>query len=359
MDSRKPATIRDVADAARVSTATVSDILGDKASRYRDDTVAKVKEIAERLRYRRHGGSSAMRLGRFQAVGLILAQPPFCEADLIDGFVTAANELGMQATLTLAPKEPGRLPEMLLRNQIDGVVVDDCCPEAISKAILDYKIPAIWVNNQLQGPENCVWPDDFEGALLATEHLLAQGHKTISFVLNPAHKHSVSNKARYGGYAKAMEEAGLEPKLVEMEQTDEWDVRLMDEAYYQRRYGHEKLWSQIAKNPEPTAFVCYDCSIALELQSSCRRRGIDPWKAFAIVSCDENKGVAEKAAPSLTTVNIDHRRLGRVAVEMLDKRIRAGGDPVPSQTIPSSLIRRESSLVKAWAEAERPRSQKA
>jgi len=265
----------------------------------------------------------------------------------------------MQATLTLAPKEPGRLPEMLLRNQIDGVVVDDCCPEPVSKAILDYKIPAIWVNNQLQGPENCVWPDDFGGARLATEHLLAQGHKRVSFVFNPAHKHAVSNDARYGGYAKAMEAAGLEPKAVEMEQKDEWDPRLMDEAYYRRRFGHEKLWRQLESSAMPTAFVCYDCFMALELQSSCRRRGIDPWKSLAIVSCEERKSLAEKAAPSVTTVDIDHRRLGRIAVEMLDKRIRSGGDPVPSQTVQPSLIRRESSLVKAWDAEGSPGSLKA
>ncbi|MFA5863341.1 MAG: LacI family DNA-binding transcriptional regulator [Phycisphaerae bacterium] len=337
------ATIRDVAAAAGVSMTTVSDIITGRSDRFKEETLMRVRKTAEKLSYRPHLGASAMRSQRFNTIGLILSQSPFYEAKLVEGVdeVAHARELGLML-VHIGPAEED-LPSLVTHNQVDGLIVDWTSPKKIGVAIENYRIPAVWVNNDQHAPENCIWPDDEAGGRMATEHLIALGHRRIAFLRVPQAMHP-SQEFRLKGYCQALTEAGLEPRVIDCECLDfPLDIPT-DPNCFKNRFSHPEIWADMETGSWPTAFVCYSTLTALELYAACQRKGVEVQKAFAVVSCDELLERVEIAYPAITTVVVDHALMGRLAVDMLCERIENNGKAVPSKILPLRLNVRESSF---------------
>lgn len=333
-------TIRDVASAAGVSMATVSDIVGGRGERYRDATNAKVLRVAARLGYRPHAGARAMRNRRFNTIGLVVSQAPRWESLLIEGVDGAAVALQIGLMLVHVPNADCDLPAIVTRMQVDGLIADWSIPSKVSQAIARYEIPTIWVNSDQQEMENCIWPDDVAGGRIATEHLLARGHRRIAFVGVRQASH-MSHALRLRGYRQAMQKAGLGEQTVLLDCPAEPPAAIKDAAWYQRRFSHGQMWDSFAADGQPTACVTYNCDTARELYAACARRGVSLADAFAVCACDDLW--AESMFPSLSSVMVDHVAMGKIATEMLWARIEQGGRSLPSRILPVHLIERESS----------------
>src|SRR3954452_10284600 len=70
--SRPAATMRDIAAAAGVSVQTVSCVINNNGA-ISDPIRAKVRKIADKLGYRPNLSAKAMRTGRTQTIGLVIA----------------------------------------------------------------------------------------------------------------------------------------------------------------------------------------------------------------------------------------------------------------------------------------------
>jgi LacI family transcriptional regulator len=144
---------------------------------------------------------------------------------------------------------------------------------------------------------------------LATEHLLACGHRRIAFL--GGRTGSVFNQ-RLQGYKAALQHAGISD-----------DRLLVFPADPTRTGGVEATLALLDTQPGVSAAVCYSDVIAFGALSALGDRGRRAGVDFALLGFDNVHDTAH-ANPPLSTIDIHPRKLGECAARMLLARI---GEP--------------------------------
>jgi LacI family transcriptional regulator len=182
--------------------------------------------------------------------------------------------------------------------------------------LLGTQMPVLVFNRELAGTDwDFLALDNRRGALLATEHLIGIGHRRIAFF--GGHLGSSSCRQRRQGYLDALAAAGIEPE-------PSWAV----ECAPTRLEATANAGALFARDPVPSAAVCYNDAVALGLIAGLLARGRRPGVDFALVGFDDIPEAAV-ATPPLTTIASDPRARGRQAAALLLARAR--GDAVPAR----------------------------
>jgi DNA-binding LacI/PurR family transcriptional regulator len=182
----------------------------------------EIRRVAQELAYIPNGSARAMRRGRFNCVALLLSANrgrSHLPDDLFNQIHDALHEQGMRLIVSKLPDEQltnkDVVPAILRELSCDGLLINytDHIPGEMTQLIGQYQIPSIWVN--CRQDSDCVYYDDFGGAMAATQHLLALGHRRIvhlDFATwdEPRMTH-YSRMHRYEGYVQAMRLAGVAP----------------------------------------------------------------------------------------------------------------------------------------------------
>jgi LacI family transcriptional regulator len=176
--------------------------------------------------------------------------------------------------------------------------------------------------------------DNRRGARLATEHLLEQGHRAIAFF--GGHRDSSSCGERRAGYHDALAAAGIA-----------LDPAWLVECAPTRLEAARQAGALFARDPAPTAAVCYNDAVALGLVSGLAARGRRAGVDFALTGFDDIPEAAV-SMPPLTTIAVAPRERGmqaaRLVLERLGNQARTAQSP---RTIVADarLVVRASSLV--------------
>src|ERR1700674_3524207 len=207
-------TIRDVAKAAGVSTATVSNVL-NKTGKVGSSTHLRVLSTVKRLGYLPdlHARHLASRDSR--TLGIIVSdiENPFFP-EVIKSFETRARQLGYDAILSDTNYDPRRTreaAERMMEHNVRGVAI--MTSEISSQLIQELerrRIAVIFLDlAPVRGYVSKLRIDYFSGIKQIVEHLHKYGHRRIAFIAGrPKLK---SNVARLEAYEKCMRDVGLEP----------------------------------------------------------------------------------------------------------------------------------------------------
>ena len=331
----RPVTVTDIANAIGVSRATVSLVLRGSPLVH-VDTRAKVEAELRRQRYVYNRGAANLRRQVSSSVALVindLSNPFFAE------FAAGVDEaLGAKGYVTLLGS-PGVSPERqqaVLASMMDhtpaGLILSPAegSDAAHMRQVLGARSNILLFNRELSGAEwDFLALDNQRGAHIATAHLIGLGHRRIVFY--GGHADSSSCQQRRAGYAQAMAEAGLKIE-------EEW----MIESAPNRLEAAARTGELFAREPAPTAAVCYNDTVALGLMLGLISRGIRPGHDFAVTGFDD---ISEAAVttPSLTTMAVYPRERGRQAAELLLRRLDEPDAKSQRTIAPVELRIRESS----------------
>ncbi|WP_243041957.1 LacI family DNA-binding transcriptional regulator [Dyella sedimenti] len=344
MESQTPVgrkiTLNDIAAGCGVSRATVSLVLRGSPL-VNKLTRARVEEELRRQGYVYNRAAANLRRRTSSSVALVvneLANPFF--AEFAAGVDEALGEAGFVTLLGNTGESVGR-EQAVLQSLIEhgpGGIILSPAEGSEAHAVLatvGAHTPVVLFNRELGGtlPEYAHWDrlmlDNQRGARLATEHLIARGHRRIAFF--GSHDDSSSCRERHAGYLQAMQAAGLP---VEPHWRVECALTRVDAA----RAAHALFEGGAA----PTAAVCYNDVAALGLMLGLNQRGVRPGHDFAITGFDD---IAEAAmsTPSLSTLSTAPRLRGRQAAELLLARLRDPQAQAGTVIAPVELVVRESS----------------
>lgn len=184
--------------------------------------------------------------------------------------------------------------------------------------ILDKKIYEL--------PFPTVLSDNFQGGVLATSHLIEQGHSKIAYLFG-AQTHPQSVRQRYLGYLEALDKAGLA-----------FHTSLDDKSA-----TFDELLSYITKY-EVTAFVCENDVVAIQTMNFLRQHDYHVPEDFSIIGFDDIQAAA-LVDPPLTTIAQDFEQLGKLAGEALITWLETNERPSDSK-FPVSFIERQSTKEK-------------
>jgi LacI family transcriptional regulator len=301
---QRRATRADVARRAGVSDAVVTYTLNGGAPVARA-TAERVLQAVADLGYQPNQAARALKSGSSRTLGLILpdgpdpvfANPLFTEfANAVEG---AARRRGYALYMTPTPPDQAavvsRLNDFATR-QVDGVLVVPG-EGSLDPDVLDrIGIPWLQLNtvHDHDGVES-IGVDLFAGAVLATEHLAAHGHRRIAFV-----GENDEREPRYRGWRAACERLGVEPGPA------------LD-THYTREGGYAAGLELAALSPVPAAVFAASDLIALGVLRALHERGIRLPQDVAVVSFD-GSWEAEYSWPALTSVRQPIEEMAEAAV---------------------------------------------
>lgn len=342
-------TITDLAREAGVSKSTVSLVL-QGSPLIRPQTAARVREAAERLGYVYNRRAAELRLKSSNIIGIVindLANPFF--AELLVGMERKLVDAGY-VCLMAHTDERLDLQEKVLASMREhhaaGIILCPAfdTPESVQETVGGWGIPLLVVIRPFaNGRFDFAGADNEAGTRLATEHLIAQGHKRIAF-LGRAGAGLVYER-RLAGYNRAMKKHKLPI-----------DRQLIINVPPTRAGGREGIRQVLDLRNPPKAAVCYNDVVAFGALSALGERGVMAGRDFALVGFD---GVAatEHSNPPLTTMDVEPARLGEAAAEVLLRRIREPKSaPVRYLAAPKLVVRQSSVGRKSNAQVQRNQS---
>ncbi|MEM1272952.1 MAG: LacI family DNA-binding transcriptional regulator [Pseudomonadota bacterium] len=333
--NQKPATISDVARAARVSTATVSRALSSP-NLVSERTREAVLEAIRHTGYRVNLAARNLRMQRAGAILILVPNigKPFYSgilAGISDGF--AETDYAVLITDTESqPLKSGALAGFFSDGRVDGVISLDgglhrnalrqCAEQGVAGRIVFL---CEWVE-AAEFP--VVASDNAEGARLAIRHLHDLGHRKIAHVTGP--EGNVLTVARRTGML-------AERSRLRLAARDEWIIR----GDFSLESGRDAA-ERILQMPErPTAVFCSADMVAFGLISRLQAGGVRVPEDISVVGFDDIE-MSEYYVPALTTIRQDRHRLGRRAAELLISSLTHGAAPDPVSMFPVQLVIRDS-----------------
>jgi LacI family transcriptional regulator len=212
--------------------------------------------------------------------------------------------------------------------QPDGVILTPPHSEnhQITGLLAKLNIPFARIGTTQDGPGIAMTMGDSRSAKMATEYLVALGHKRIGFIAGSA-EYSLSER-RLLGWQTAMSDAGLDHEA------------LCQRGDFSYESGAVAAKSLLGGTKRPTAIIASNDQMALATLDVAKELGLNVPDDLSIVSFD-NTPVARFTQPQLTAIDQPIAATFSKAVELL---ILNGDGPVPEQpvVIESELVERGS-----------------
>lgn len=327
--SRHP-TIRDVAERAGVSIATVSRVFNDRAD-VSVETRERVREVARSVGYTADPAARGLVTQRTQLVAVVVGDNAGHRdlSLLFFGKVMAAISRRLARadydSLLLQPLELGT------HHRFDGaILIGIDGSDALIKDLYARSTPYVGVDVRVSGPGSAfVGSDHAAGVRLALAHLHELGHRRIGHVAGA--RNTVAGADRIAAFQR-------EARLLGLELPGEY-VR---EADFSSTGGYDATCALLALDDRPTAVVAASDLMALASLQAIRDAGLQPGHDVAVIGFDDLEAAA-LAYPPLTTIRQDREKLGVIAAERAIELIEHP-DVRPADTIlPVELVVRASS----------------
>lgn len=326
----KKVTLEMVAAACGVSPSTVSRILNGTAIVSPEKREAVDRAIAE-LGFIPNPIARGLAGGRTLSVGVVTQaiDSPFYGVALrgIEEELSQAGYSPLFVSGHWNAEEERRCIEVLRSRRVDGMIIltGRLSDEALRN--LAKAMPVVITGRTLTAPGLYALDfNNFEGARLATHHLLSLGHRNIAFISgDPVHPDAAE---RLRGYRAALEAAGVRyrPALV------------MPGKYFEES-GLMAVERLIDSREPFTAIFSANDQMAFGAALALHRRGLRVPDDVSLVGFDDLAG-AEHSIPPLTTIHQAAHELGRLAAVSL-LQLLAG--QAPEGTLPEPrLIARAS-----------------
>ena len=328
----KAATIRDVADRASVSVASVSRVLSGTGP-VTEVTRNRVLEAAEALQYVPHSGARSLSTSKTQTIGVILPDL-YGEffSELIRGMDVAARSLGYHLIVSSSHDDAEEASAAIrsMRGRVDGLIVLSPHLDASNlAAALAGRTPILLMNGGADAGRPSIVVDNHGGAILAVEHLVATGRRRIAHISGPTG--NLEAESRLTGYLEAMARAGLPPTVVE--------------GAFTQASGHDAGAELARRATPPDAVFAGNDIMAVGAMLALQDAGLRVPEDVAIIGFDDVP-IASLVRPGLTTLRIRIVETGRRALERVVNLINAAGEAVADtacEVIRPELVVRPSS----------------
>lgn len=209
----KNPTLKEVAKLARVSTATVSNVINN-TKHVGENVKRQVFDAMEALNYKPNEIAKSLRVQQSRLIGILIS-------DIANGFISKVvkgientlSEKGYNVLLCSTDSDFEKEKEYLnvfLGKRIDGLIISSAGTgdHQHYDDLLKANVPVVFLNRcPKHFPSNMVMTNNIKGAYLATEHLIKHGYKKIGIITGPMH--FSTGRDRFIGYQRALDDYGI------------------------------------------------------------------------------------------------------------------------------------------------------
>jgi LacI family transcriptional regulator len=299
----------DVAQRAGVSICTVSKILNHEGGvrAYSDECVARVREAAQELGYRRNYHAQALQTGRSDALGMVMPSP---SADYIlrNGFLAA-----MIASLDVSTRKAGyhfvligphgqqdvldAAGQFLDEGRVDGLIVPGMvCPDVRHTGLESSDSPIVLIDYSDKTSLPVINIDNDAGIRRAVRHVHELGHRRVLWV-GPKRKVHRAVAERRSAFWDETTRRGIEAQEQLLEHPRGREEGRPEEVAAAR----EAATAALRGDFNPTAIVCYHETMALGVYAAAYEAGLRIPDDISIVGFDDV--YAQVVYPPMTVVS--------------------------------------------------------
>ncbi len=332
------ATVRDVAERAKVSAKTVSNVLNGTFP-VRPTTRDRVELAIQELEYVPNLTARALRNGRSGVIALAL--PDLCtpySASLMHEFVLAAGrrQLTIQVEESSGVEREAELLSRARTQLVDGLILSSVRLETSDARVATWLPPVVMIGETEQPTVDHLWVDNVGAIGELTRLLIDRGHRRIA-ILGALAVSSYDLRAR--GYREALAAAGLPIDTGLEIPVPAWTTEAAAAA----------IAGYLDEHPLPDAIVCCTDSLAVGVLHALRSAGRRVPDDVSVVGYDDIPE-AQFAAPALTTVHVDPKELAEQALDLLASRIADPTAPRVSRQLDYRVIDRDSTRSRTQSE---------
>ena len=329
-------TMRDVAAQARVSLKTVSRVVNGESG-VSPRLARRVLAACERLDYRHNHSASTLRRSnrRTATIGVVLEDVanPFSSAlhRAIEDVAVQRGVLVLAGSSDEDEDRERRLVFAFASRRVDGLIIQ---PSSHDHRYLLTERKAgtalVFVDRPPASIEaDAVLTDNAAGVRRGVQHLVAHGHRRIGYL---GDTHTIATAAeRHRGYLD-----GLANQRIE---ADERLIRLDLHGIEKAEAATSELLEQ--SNP-PTALLTGQNLITIGAFRALRRMGLH--QRIALLGFDDIL-LADLLEPGITVIAQDPAGIGRMAADVLFRRLDGDRSPAQSHTVPTRMITRGSGEI--------------
>ena len=330
-------TIKDVAELAGVSIATVSHVVNN--TRFVSEELGqRVLAAIQELGYYPSALGRGFRKGKSFVVAVFLPEPknPFFQI-MAQGVEEQAEQNHYSISYYNTHEEPLREKfhvSLLNRRSIDGFIV---APTSHGREnlqpLLEQNAPLVLVDRRIEElPVDQVFSDTVTGAYEATRHLLELGHRSIGVLLGMREIETI--KERLTGYRRALDEYDVP-----------FDEDLVVDGYSQIEEGSVAA-DHLLENKEVTAIFSSNNQMMLGALRCIKKRGIKCPEEISLIGFDDLDWTAVMS-PALSVVDQNPHEIGYQAGKLLFERLQGKIEITGPRIvkIPTKMIIRESTDV--------------
>jgi LacI family transcriptional regulator len=330
---QKRVNIRDVAARAGVSVGTVSRVINRKP--VSPETLALVNQAMRAIGFTPSAIARSMRTRSTLAVGFVIndiSNPLF--ATVAKAAEKVLREQSYSLLIASTDNDPARerlIIESLIQRRVDGlmIAVTDETDDETRSLLRSVDFPVTLLDRDMDEPFDSVCDDHGPGMRKAIRYLFDLGHRDIGLITGADNSRPGRERAR--GFREAYAEHGL--PLPE---------RWLRQGRLDAHYGQAQTFEILSANPRPTALVAGGNQIFAGMLRAIRRLGLVIPRDLSVISCDD-VDLTVLTDPPVTVISRNLDEVGRVAAELLLRRIRGTGDGERyCHVMPTELILRES-----------------
>lgn len=324
------ATIHDVARIAGVSAATVSKVINGRYG-VAPGTAQRVQEVIKELRYESSLVARSLRSHRTNVIGILVSEFEPFSAEILKGVSQAIGGTGYEV---LAYSGDGRARtavgwERSYLSRLSGTLIDGAILVTPTAVDFDSSVPVVAIDPHT-GPSGMptVDSDNFKGAIVATEHLLALGHRRIGFL--GGRPDLESSRLREEGYQTALINAGVPV-----------DPELLRVGGYRRESAQAPAHELLSLPRRPTAIFAANDLSAMATLDVAGELGLVVPHDLSVVGFD-NVPESALTTPPLTTISQQIQRMGSEALDLLIHLMDGTVERSTHVCLPTELIERSS-----------------
>lgn len=334
--------IKDIAQLANVSTATVSYVLNG-TRQVRPKTKERVLKVIEELNYRPNDIAKSLKSSRTNTIGVIAEDVTvFNVPEIIDGINEYADRHDLHILLTnlrlhrkvgqkyadieTYRKDAQDAVHNLISKQVEGIVYIGVHPRDITGLINTYEKPIVYTYCYTEQNISVQFNDE-QASYDAMTHLVNKGHKRVAIISGLMD--SYPSRLRFNGYYKAVTDYQLhfDPNYIKI---GDWELQS----------GYAATKELLSLQNRPTALLIMNDLMAAGALRAANELNINVPNDLSIIGFD-NREFSEYVTPRITTMALPLHEMGYSAMEALAKTIQ--GEDVSIDQHPSCvLIERDS-----------------
>jgi LacI family transcriptional regulator len=349
LPAKKKISIHDLAKQLKVSSATVSFVLNGKAAEKRISPAVekKILKYVQQSGYRPNRVAKSLRTGKSKIIGMLvegIADPFFSSiARIIE---EKAHQHDYKIFYSSTNNDTAIARELIRTfrdTQVDGYIIAP--PPGLEedvKSLMEDGFPVVLFDRYFPGlTTHNVVVNNFDGAYQAVVHFVANGYRDIALVT--LHSAQVQMEDRLKGYEKAMEENGLESRVVKIS--------------YNLKPEHiaAEVGSLLNRPNRPDAVLFATNYLSVSGLRAIADLRLRVPEHIAVIGFDDNSHFA-LFSPSITAVAQPVEEISREVVELLISCLieKDKNNHKITTVLPTSLVVRESSIARKKTPSTRP-----